>query len=346
MEKYPNKGCILGHEFMGIVTAVGSGVREFKEGDRVLSPFQVTCKHCYYCNNKQYSLCDNTNPNAEETAKLMGYSPAAFYGYSSMFGNLNGGQAEYVRVPFADTTLMHVPSNIPDEKLLFLTDVFPTGYQAAVDCDIQEGDTIAIWGCGPVGQFAIRSALMLGAKTVIAIDYVAERMAMARAGGARTINCKDDDVYKVLLEWTNGRGPDACIDAVGMEAHGTGILNLMDRAKQFVRLESDRPSALREILRCCRKGGRISIPGVYSGTVDNLPLGFSFQKGISWKMGQCHVWKHLEELLIKVREGEFDPSFIITHTFPLAQAEKAYKLFNNKESGCIKVVLKPGMHEE
>jgi len=339
-------GDIFGHEFMGEVTEAGSGVTELAVGDRVIVPFTITCGACEFCRSGKWSLCDTTNPNKEIAEKFMGYSPAGLYGYSHMFGGYCGGQAEYARVPFAETSVFKVPKDIPDEKLLFLTDIFPTGWMAAENADIKEGDTVAVWGTGPVGQFAIRSAFMQGAARVIAIDRFPERLAMARDGGAETIDYeKDEKVSARLKEMTGGRGPDACIDAVGMEAHGAGglggIMDVYDKAKQAVMLESDRPTALRQILYCAKKGSTVSIAGVYGGLEDKFPLGWAFNKGLVFKMGQTHVQKYVPELLGMVRDGRIDPSFVITHTLPLSDAPRAYDMFKKKEDACIKVVLKP-----
>ncbi len=268
---------------MGTIVEKGSQVKHFNVGDRVIVPFTIACGSCYFCGNEEYSLCDNSNPNKEIPEKLMGFSGSGIYGYSHMFGGYAGGQAEYARVPFADVDCFLVPRTLSDEQVIFLTDVFPTGWMAAENCDIKKGDTVAVWGCGAVGQFAIRSALMMGAGQVVAIDRFPDRLQMAAKGGARVLNYEEVDVYEELKNLTAGRGPDSCIDAVGMEAHGAGLVNkaldLVDRAKQFLMLESDRPTAIREILRCCRKGGHVSIPGVYSGIVDNFPIGFAFNKG-------------------------------------------------------------------
>lgn len=334
-------GDILGHEFMGEVVEVGSGVERFKVGDRVVVPFTISCGHCFYCERKLWSLCDNTNPNAEAAEKLYGYSPAGLYGYSHLMGGYAGGQAEYARVPFADHGPIKVPESMPDEKLLFLTDIFPTGYQAAEACDIQEGDTIAVFGAGPVGQFAIQSAFMLGAGQVVSIDRVPERLQMAAGNGAKTIDYTDADVVEALKDLTGGRGPDACIDAVGLEAHGTGVMGVVDRAKQAVRIETGRPHALRQAIQACRKGGTVSIPGVYGGFIDSVNMGAAFNKGLTFKMGQTHVQNYLEPLLEEIDNGRIDPSFVITHQLPLDQAPQAYPMFRDKEDGCIKVVLKP-----
>lgn len=336
-------GDILGHEFMGEIVEKGKGVTKFNVGDKVVTPFTISCGHCYYCNHQQYSLCDVSNPNKEMAETTYGYSPAAIFGYSHIFGGIPGGQAQYVRVPYANVGPIKVPSEIDDEKVLFLSDVLPTGYQAAENCDIQPGDTVAVWGCGPVGQFAIVSAYMLGAGKVIAIDRISERLEMARKyGRAEIINYEEvDNMIDRLKEMTGGRGPDACIDAVGMEAHGSGFLGFMDKAKQTLRMETDRPTALREVIQACRKGGVVSIPGVYGGIADKIPMGAAFNKGLTFKMGQTHVQKYMEPLLEKIQEGALDPSFIITHRLALDEAPDGYEIFKHKEDECIKVVLKP-----
>ncbi|MGB6300727.1 MAG: zinc-dependent alcohol dehydrogenase [Rivularia sp. (in: cyanobacteria)] len=336
------KGDILGHEFMGEVVELGSAVKNINVGDRVVVPFTIACGGCFFCNRDLWSLCDNSNPNAWIAEKLMGHSPSGLFGYSHMLGGYAGGQAEYARVPFADVGLLKVPDGLKDEQVLFLTDIFPTGYMAAENCDIQPGDIVAVWGCGPVGQFAIRSAYMLGAEQVIAIDRIPERLKMAEEfGKAKVLNYTEVDVGEVLKEMTGGRGPDACIDAVGMEAHGTDFMGLFDQVKQAVRLESDRPTALREVIVACRKGGNVSVPGVYGGFIDKFPMGAAMNKGLTIKTGQTHVHKYLKPLLEHIQNGDIDPSFIITHQLPLEEAPKGYEIFKNKEQDCIKVVLKP-----
>jgi threonine dehydrogenase-like Zn-dependent dehydrogenase len=334
-------GDILGHEFMGEVVELGSQVKNLKKGDRVVIPFTISCGSCFFCNRDLWSLCDNSNPNAGLAEKMFGHSPAGLFGYSHLTGGYAGGQAEYARVPFADVGPLKIPDGLSDEQVLFLTDIFPTGYMAAENCDIQPGDTVAVWGCGPVGQFAIRSAFMLGADRVIAIDRVPERLQMAAAAKAEIINYEEMDAGEAVTEMTGGRGPDSCIDAVGMEAHGTGLDALYDKAKQAVRLESDRPTALRQVILACRKGGTVSIPGVYGGFVDKVPLGAAFNKGLTLKMGQTHVHRYLRPLLDRVQKGEIDPSFVITHRMKLDEAPHAYDIFKNKKDNCIKVVLKP-----
>ncbi len=335
-------GDILGHEFMGEIVETGKEVKNLKKGDRVVVPFTIACGHCFFCEHQLFSACDNSNPNAWMAEKAYGFSPAALYGYSHMFGGYAGGQAEYARVPFADVGPIKVPDAVPDDQALFLSDIFPTGYMAAENCDIKPGDVIAVWGCGPVGQFAIKSAYMLGAERVIAIDRVPERLAMARdKAGAEIINYEESDVIDTLKEMTGGRGPDACIDAVGMESHGTSIDAVADKAKQVVRLGTDRPHVLREAIQSCRKGGTVSVPGVYGGLLDKVPFGAAFGKGLTFKMGQTHVQRYLRPLLDRVQQGEIDPSFVITHRLPLDEAPHGYKIFRDKQDACIKVVLTP-----
>jgi threonine dehydrogenase-like Zn-dependent dehydrogenase len=336
-------GDILGHEPMGVVVEVGSAVKNLKKGDRVVVPFVIACGSCFFCEKTLYSCCDTTNPNAEMAEKMMGHSPAGLFGFSHMLGGFAGGQAEYLRVPHADVGPIKIESDLPDEKVLFLSDIFPTGYMAAENADIEPGDTVAVWGCGPVGQMAIQSAWMLGAGRVIGIDRVPERLAMARSSGrAETINFDEQDVYETLQQMTKGRGPDRCIDAVGAEAHGTGGVDaILDKAKAAVMLATDRAHALRQALYCCRKGGTVSVPGAYVGMIDKFPFGGSMNKALTIKMGQTHVQRYGKPLLQKIEAGEIDPSFIITHRLPLEEAPGAYKKFRDKEDGCIKVVLKP-----
>lgn len=334
-------GDILGHEFMGEVVEVGNEVQNLQVGDRVVVPFNIACGQCFYCQKSLWSLCDNSNPTAGVAEGLYGYSAAGLFGYSHIFGGYAGGQAEYVRVPFADTGPLKINNGLSDEQVLFLSDIFPTGYMAAENCDIQPGDIVAVWGCGPVGQFAIRSAFMLGAERVIAIDRIPERLRLAETGGAETINFEGSDVVEILKEMTGGRGPDACIEAVGMEAHGMSVDALYDRVKQKIGLETDRPTALREAIQACRKGGNVSIPGVYGGVIDKMPIGAAFSKGLTLKMGQTHVHRYLEPLLARIEQGAIDPTFLITHKLRLEDAPHAYEIFNNKEDNCIKVVLQP-----
>lgn len=337
------KGDVLGHEFMGEVVEVGRGNAALKVGDRVVVPFTIACGKCFFCESQLWSLCDNSNPNAEMAEMLYGFSPSALFGYSHMLGGFAGGQAEYARVPFADVGPIKVPDGMPDEQALFLSDIFPTGYMAAENCNIQPGDTVAVWGCGPVGQFAIKSALMLGAERVIAIDRVRERLRMAkRHGNVETLDFDDEDIHDRLKERTGGRGPDSCIDAVGMEAHGAGGIDaVMDRAKAAAYLATDRPHVLRQAIVACRKGGTVSIPGVYGAFLDKVPFGAAFNKGLTLKMGQTHVQRYLRPLLERIENGDIDPSFVITHRMPLADAPKGYATFKKKKDDCIKVVLKP-----
>jgi threonine dehydrogenase-like Zn-dependent dehydrogenase len=335
-------GDILGHEFMGIVEEVGSAVRNLQRGDRVVVPFTIACGQCFFCQKQLWSLCDNSNPNAWVAEKMYGHSPAGLFGYSHMMGGYAGGQAQYARVPFADVGPIKIPEGLKDEQVLFLSDIFPTGFMAAENCEIQPGDTIAIWGCGPVGQFALRSAFMLGAERVISIDRFPERLALAKAGGAEVINYDEvDDLMDTLREMTGGRGPDACIDAVGMEAHGTTIGFIYDEIKQKVRAETDRPNVLRQCIQACRKGGTVSIPGVYGGMLDKIPLGAAFNKGLTFRMGQTHMMRYMRPLLERIQRSEIDPSFLITHRLSLEDAPDAYKTFRDKQEQCIKVVLDP-----
>lgn len=335
-------GDILGHEFMGEVVELGSAVTNLKIGDRVVVPFTISCGHCFFCESQLWSLCDNSNPNGWIAESMMGHSPAGLFGYSHMLGGYAGGQAEYARVPFADVGLFKIPDGLTDDQVLFLTDIFPTGYMAAENCNIQPGDTVAVWGCGPVGQFAIKSAFLLGAERVIAIDRIPERLQMAKDQcGAEIINYEEVDAGEAVKEMTGGRGPDSCIDAVGMEAHGTDAMALYDKAKQAVRLETDRPTALRQVLLACRKGGHVSLAGVYGGFLDKVPFGAAFNKGLTMKMGQTHVHRYVQPLLDLIQQGQIDPSFVITHKLPLDQAPHGYEIFKNKKDNCIKVVLKP-----
>ncbi|MBD2060089.1 glutathione-dependent formaldehyde dehydrogenase [Oculatella sp. FACHB-28] len=335
-------GDILGHEFMGEVVEVGSDVKRVKIGDRVVVPFTISCGNCFFCQRDLWSLCDNSNPNAAIAEKLYGHSAAGLFGYSHIFGGYAGGQAQYARVPFADVGLFKIPDGLTDEQVLFLTDIFPTGYMAAENCNIQPGDTVAVWGCGPVGIFAIKSAYMLGADRVIGIDRVPERLQLAKEfGKAEVINYEEVDAGEAVKEMTGGRGPDACIDAVGMEAHGTDAVAIYDRVKQAVRLETDRPTALRQVIVACRKGGTVSIPGVYGGLLDKIPFGAAFNKGLNFKMGQTHVHRYLSPLLEHIQKGDIDPSYIITHRMKLEDAPKGYEIFKQKKDNCIKVVLDP-----
>ncbi len=339
------EGDIIGHEPMGIVVETGRDVKKFKKGDRVVVPFVIACGQCFFCQKTLYSCCDATNPGAELARKAMGHAPAGLYGYSGMLGRYPGGQAEYLRVPHADVGPVKIESDLDDEKVLFLSDIFPTGWMAAENAEIEPGDTVAVWGCGPVGQFAIQSAWMLGAGRVIAIDRVPERLALAAsAGRAEVLDFDDVDILDRLNEMTAGRGPDRCIDAVGAEAHGSGSFDaVVDRAKQAVHLAMDRPHVLREAIMACRKGGTVSVPGVYIGLLDKIPFGALVNKGLMLKSGQTHVQRYLQPLLAKIDAGEIDPSFVITHRVPLGGAPEAYRTFRDKQDGCIKVVIKPGL---
>ena len=337
------RGDILGHEFMGEIVEVGSEVKKVKAGDRVIVPFPIACGRCWFCQNKLWSLCDNTNPNAWMVEAITGYSGSGIYGYSHMYGGYAGGQAEYARVVFADTNAVKIPAGIPDEKVLFLTDILPTGYMAAENCDIKPGDTVAVWGCGPVGLFAIASARLLGAERILAIDRIPERLALAQEQwGAETLNYEDvDDPFEEIKQRTGGRGPDKCIDAVGMEGHGHTVDAIYDRVKQAMRVQFDRAHSLRQALHACRKGGTVSIPGVYAGLIDKVPFGTAFAKGLTLKMGQTHVHNYTAPLLARIERGEIDPSVIITHRVGLDDAPEMYEIFRDKEEDCIKVVMKP-----
>ncbi|HEY0405553.1 MAG TPA: zinc-dependent alcohol dehydrogenase [Pyrinomonadaceae bacterium] len=336
------KGDILGHEFMGEIVETGPDVKNRKVGDRVVVSFPISCGNCFFCKQEMYSLCENSNPNAWLAEKMFGHAPCGIFGYSHLTGGFAGGQAEYARVPFADVGTLKVPSGLSDEQVLFLSDIFPTGYMGAEMCDIKQGDTIAIWGCGPVGQFSIRSAFMLGAERVIAIDRFPERLAMAKAGGAETINYEEVNTYDALMEMTGGRGPDACIDDVGMEAHGGhGVVYAYDRVKQALGAETDRPIALREAVMACRNGGIVSVIGVYGGFIDKFPMGSFMNRALTMKTGQCHVQHYWGKLLERIENGDIDPSFVITHRMELGDAPHGYDIFVNKEDDCIKIVLKP-----
>ncbi|HEY0868603.1 MAG TPA: zinc-dependent alcohol dehydrogenase [Fimbriimonas sp.] len=335
-------GDVLGHEFMGEVVEVGSEVRELSTGDRVVAAFSIACGGCFHCQRQQFSLCDNSNPSAATTEKIYGHSPCGIYGYSHMMGGYDGGQAEYVRIPFADVGTIKVPEGLRDEQVLFLSDIFPTGYMAAENANIEPGDVVAVWGCGPVGQFAIRSALMLGAERVIAIDREPYRLDMAeRAGNVESMNFEKVNVVEELIERTGGRGPDGCIDCVGTEALGHGAGAIFDWAKQIARLQSDRPNVLRQAMQACRKGGSISIPGVYGGIIDGVNFGSAFNKGLTFKMGQTHVQKYMQPLMERVQRGDIDPSFVISHQASLEEAPKMYETFKWKQDECMKVVMKP-----
>jgi threonine dehydrogenase-like Zn-dependent dehydrogenase len=336
------RGDILGHEFMGEVVEVGKGVNNLSVGDRVVVPFPIACGHCAQCQRDLYSLCENSNPNAWMAEKLWGYSPCGIFGYSHLLGGYAGGQAEYARVPFADVGPMRVPDHLDDEKVLFLTDIFPTGYMAADVCGIEPGDIVAVWGCGPVGQFAIKSAYLLGAEKVIAIDRFEYRLQMARdKAGAETINYEFTDVQEALREKTGGRGPDHCIDAVGMEGHGPGLAGAYDKVKNMMMLETDRAYALRQAIMACRSGGTVSVAGVYSGFIDKFPMGVIVNRSLTIKSGQTHVHRYMRPLLERIERGDIDPSFVITHRMTLDQAPEAFDMFTKKEDDCVKVVLKP-----
>ncbi len=335
------KGDVLGHEFMGVVEEAGRDSK-LSKGDRIIVPFQIACGTCHFCSRMQTSLCETSNVDGRETmTKLYGQAAAGLFGYSHMYGGYPGGQAQFVRVPSANFGAFKVPSSLPDEKVLFLTDIFPTGFMAAENCGIEPGQTVAVWGCGPVGQFAIRSAFILGAGRVIALDNVPERLELAKAAGAEVLNDDDSDVQEKLRNMTDGRGPDHCIDSVGMEAHGATIDAFIDQIKTSVNLATDRSHALRAAIFACAKGGTVSIPGVYGGFLDKFPLGAAFAKGLTLKMGQTNVHRYIPRLLKLINEEKIDPSFVITHSFPLEKAAEGYETFHKKKDGCIKVVLKP-----
>jgi len=336
------KGDIIGHEFMGEVVELGSEVKNLKIGDRVVVPFPIACGRCFFCEEQLYSVCENSNPNAWMAEKMWGHSPAGIFGYSHLTGGYAGGQAEYARVPFADVGPIKIPDGLSDEQVLFLSDILPTGYMAAEACDIKPGAVVAVWGCGPVGQFAIQSAYLLGAEQVIAIDRFPERLRMAREKSrAITLNYAELDVVGALKEMTGGRGPDACIDAVGLEAHGMGAAGAYDRVKQALGLETGRPIALREAIMACRNGGVVSIPGVYGGFLDKIPMGSIMNRSLTIRTGQTHVQRYMKPLLERIRNGEIDPTVIITHRMALDDAPRGFEMFANKEDECIKIVLKP-----
>lgn len=336
------RGDILGHEFMGEVVEVGPEVGNLKIGDRVVVPFTISCGGCFFCKRQMFSLCDNSNPNAWMLDQAYGGHTAGIFGYSHMLGGFAGGQAEYARVPFADVGPIKIENGLSDEQVLFLSDIFPTGYMAAENCNIQPGDTVAVWGCGPVGQMAMKSAALLGAEQVIGIDSVRERRRLAeKATGAITIDMQDEYIYERLMDLTGGRGPDACIDAVGMEAHGATLDAWYDQAKVALYLATDKGHALRQAINCCRKGGTVSVPGVYGGILDKFPIGSLFGKALTIKCGQTHVQRYMRPLLQRIQDGEIDPSFVITHKLPLDDAPLGYEIFANKRDECIKVVLKP-----
>ena len=337
-------GDILGHEFMGEIVELGPEAKQrsdLKKGDRVVIPFPIACGNCFFCNKQLYSCCDNSNPNADIAEALYGQSPAALFGYSHMLGGYAGGQAEYVRVPFADVGPYKVPEGLSDEQVIFLTDIYPTGYMAADNCGIEPDDTVAVWGAGPVGQFAIRSAFMLGAERVVAIDHFPERLALAEQAGAVGLNFDDEYVYETLLEMTGGLGPDRCIDAVGLEAHGMTVDAVLDRIKAATGLATDRAHVMRQAIRCCRKGGTVSLAGVYGGLIDKVPMGAAFGKGLTMKMGQTHVHAYLDKLMASIQEEKLDPTFLITDRAKLEDAPAMYDKFWAKRDDCIKVVLTP-----
>jgi threonine dehydrogenase-like Zn-dependent dehydrogenase len=336
-------GDIMGHEFMGIVEEVGKDVTNLRRGDRVVVPFTIACGNCIFCKKKLWAACDNTNPNAHLMEAAYGYSGSGLFGYSHMMGGYAGGQAQYARVPFANVGPLKIESDLPDEKVLFLSDIFPTGYMAAENAQIQPGDTVAVWGCGPVGQFAIASAFMLGAARVIAIDRFQERLDMARSLGAITVDYSDEDVsvLTALKDLTGGIGPDACIDAVGLEAHSTELQGIYDVVKTAILLETDRPAVLRQAIQAVRKGGTLSIPGVYGGLLDKVPFGAAFGKGITMKMGQTNMHNYMKPLLKRIEEGQIDPSYIISHRITLDEAPEMYKIWRDKKEKVTKIVIDP-----
>src|SRR4051795_550140 len=335
------KGDILGHEFMGEIVELGPGVKNRKVGDRVVCSFPISCGNCFFCKQELYSLCENSNPNAWMAEQMWGYSPCGIFGYSHMLGGYAGGQAEYARVPFADVGPLKIPEQLTDQQVLFLSDIFPTGYMAADQANIQPGDVVAVWGCGPVGQFAIKSAYMLGAERVIAIDRFDYRMRIARdRAGAETINYEDTNVYEAIKEMTGGRGADACIDAVGMEAHAANAWHLYDKIKTNLMMETERAVVVREAIMCVRNGGTVSIAGVYGGFMDKFPIGAVVNRSLTIRSGQTHVHRYLRPLLKRIVDGEIDPSFIITHRMPLHQAAHGYEIFTNKQDDCLKIVIK------
>ncbi len=337
-------GDIIGHEFMGEIVEVGPDLKDRKVGDRVVVSFPISCGNCFFCKREMFTLCENSNPNAWMAEKLFGHSPCGIYGYSHLTGGYAGGQAEYARVPFADVGTLKVPDSLTDEQVLFLSDIYPTGYMGAEMCDIKRGDTVAVWGCGPVGQFAIASAKLLGAERVIGIDRFPERLSMAKTGAKAddVINYEERDTYDALMEMTGGRGPDACIDAVGLEAHGGhGIVYAYDRVKQALMQETDRPIALREAIMSCRNGGTVSVIGVYGGFIDKFPMGSFMNRSLTMRTGQCHVQRYWKLLLDTIERGDIDPSFVITHPMRLADAPEGFKMFSDKQDDCIKIVLKP-----
>ncbi|MBI1621596.1 zinc-dependent alcohol dehydrogenase [Aquamicrobium zhengzhouense] len=337
-----HSGDIVGHETMGEVVEVGPDAGDLKVGDRVVVPFTISCGQCFFCKRGYYSACERSNPDKEKAEKMWGYSPAGLFGYSHLLGGYSGGQAEYLRVPFADVGPIKVPDGLSDEQALFLSDIFPTGYMAAEFCNIQPEDTLAVWGCGPVGQMAIKSAFILGAHRVIAIDTVPERLAMARAAGAETLDFMDEDIYEKLREMTDGRGVDASIDAVGSEAHAAASFDsIIDRIKVATYMATDRPHVLRQAIQCTRNFGTVSIVGVYGGFLDKIPMGSAVNRGLTFRMAQTPVQRYLPLLMQRILDEEIDPSFVITHRGTLEEGPEFYKTFRDKKDGCIKVVLKP-----
>lgn len=335
-------GDVMGHEFMGEVVEVGRDNTALKVGERIVVPFTITCGECDQCKRGNFSVCERSNRNKDAADKLFGHTTAGLFGYTHLTGGYAGGQAEYVRIPFADKTHIKIPDGLTDEQVLFLGDIFPTGWQAAVNCEIEPTDTVAIWGAGPVGQMAVRSAVLLGAKQVVVIDRVPERLAMAQAAGAISVNFKEEGVLDRLRDLTQGKGPEKCIDAVGMESHATRSFDgIYDRIKQAVMLETDRPHVLREMIYVCRPAGVLSVPGVYGGLIDKIPFGAAMNKGLTWRMGQTHVNRWSGDLLRRIEEGQIDPSFVITHRMKLENGPQMYETFRDKEDGCIKVVLTP-----
>ena len=335
-------GDILGHETMGIVVEVGSGTKNLKVGDRVVVPFTIACGECFFCKRGFFSGCERSNPDRKKAEALWGHSPAGLFGYSHLLGGYPGGQAEFLRVPYADVGPIKVPGGLTDEQVLFLSDIFPTGYMAAEFCNIQGGETIAVWGCGPVGQMAIRSAFLLGAERVLAIDAIPERLELARKAGALTLDYREEDIYERIQELTFGRGADACIDAVGTEPDSFASFDSMvDRVKVATFMGTDRPHVLRQAIHCCRNFGTVSIVGVYGGFLDKIPMGSAINRGLTFRMAQTPVQRYLPELLGRIEKGEIDPSFVISHRASLEDGPELYKTFRDKKDGCVKVVLKP-----
>jgi threonine dehydrogenase-like Zn-dependent dehydrogenase len=337
-------GDVLGHEFMGEVVEVGSGNSKLKVGQRVVVPFVIACGQCYFCKQQQFAACDNSNPaeTADMSEFLYGYPMTGAFGYSHLTGGYAGGQAEYVRVPYADIGPIVIPDGIEDDKVLFLSDILPTGWMAADNCDIKATDTVAVWGCGPVGLFAVQSAFALGAQRVIAIDHFPHRLDLAKSMDAEVINFEEVNVREALVEMTGGIGPDACIDAVGMESHGFTADSVMDKVKAAIKLVTDQTHGLRQVIIACRKGGKVSIPGVYGGVTDKFPIGALMEKGLSIKSGQTHVQKYMPQLLDLIVEGKLDTTFLISHRLSLEEAPTGYKIFKERQNEVTKVVLKPG----